>query len=148
MILTPLAKDEKLWSDRDVRLVKIPAKFKDWQFTQAKAHGLTLRFRVLSDGLVYMGCSERWGSTAAPNVAKDFATAETLKKAGWTHVVDDIFAPVQGRRGIRLPHGEIRAADFAGEMSGMAGGRRTDGSFARSRLRTSLATAKRGLGSG
>ena len=86
MILTPLAKDEKLWSDRDVRLVKIPAKFKDWQFTQAKAHGLTLRFRVLSDGLVYMGCSERWGSTAAPNVAKDFATAETLKKAGWTHV--------------------------------------------------------------
>jgi hypothetical protein len=84
--LAPLAQNEKLWSDRDVRLVKIPAKFRDWQFTQAKAHGLTLHFRVLSDGLVYMGCSERWGSTAAAEVAKDFATAETLKKAGWTHV--------------------------------------------------------------
>jgi hypothetical protein len=86
VILAPLAKDEKLWSDRDVRLLKIPAKFKDFQFTQAKAHGLTLRFKVLSDGLVYMACSERWGSTAAPDMAKDFATAETLKEAGWTHV--------------------------------------------------------------
>ena len=86
MNITPLAKDEKLWSDRDVRLVKIPAKFKDYQFTQAKAHSAALQFKVIEDGLVYMGCTTRWGSTATTTAAKEFATALTLKKAGWTHV--------------------------------------------------------------
>jgi len=78
-----LVPDEKVWSDRDVKITEIPPTFAGLQFTQFKAHGLTLTFKVKTDGLVYLGCSARWGATAAAEVAKSFMTAEKLEKEGW-----------------------------------------------------------------
>jgi hypothetical protein len=87
MNLEPLAKDGKLWSDREVRLLNIPARFKYYQFTQATAYVTTLCFTVLTDGLVYLGCSTRRRTTETPEMPKVFATAESLKKDGWTPVL-------------------------------------------------------------
>jgi hypothetical protein len=78
-----LAADAKIWSDRDVQITTIPPAFAGLQFTQHKAHALNLKFKVRTDGMVYMGCSARWGGTAAPEVAKTLVTAEQLEKEGW-----------------------------------------------------------------
>lgn len=85
----PLAPEERLWSDRPVTLKKVPEKYKGYRFTQHPAHGLTLKFKVLEDGPVVLGCSSRWGSTAEPDVAKDFTTAEKLLASGWVRQVRD-----------------------------------------------------------
>ena len=84
-IISPLATGAKVWSDRPVTITNVPPRFDGFNFTQHHAHGLFLKFKVLSDGVVYMGCSARWGSTATPEVAKDFDTADSLTAKGWAH---------------------------------------------------------------
>ena len=81
--IIPLSPGEKVWSDRTVTITKVPARFKGFNFTQHHAHGLSLTFKVLNDGVVYLGCSARWGTTADPDVARDFETAKTLTAKGW-----------------------------------------------------------------
>ncbi len=85
----PLAIDARIWSDRDVHVTKFPEKFEGFQFTQNPAHGLTLTFKVVTDGTVVLGCTSRWGSTADPAVAKDFVTAQKLIDSGWVRQVRD-----------------------------------------------------------
>jgi len=82
--LAPLAVGERVWSDRDRYLfTKITPSFAGYQFTRTKAHGLTLKFKVLTDGLVYMACTSRWGTTADPDVQKTLVTQSKLQKDGW-----------------------------------------------------------------
>jgi hypothetical protein len=89
--LRPLEIDARIWSDRAVRITRFPEKFAGFQFTQSPAHGLTLKFKVTGDGTVVLGCSSRWGTTAEPEVAKDFTTAQMLIDAGWVrHPRDEI----------------------------------------------------------
>ncbi|MEP6673214.1 MAG: hypothetical protein ABJF10_28955 [Chthoniobacter sp.] len=78
-----LVTDEKLWSDRDVKITEIPAAFAGLQFTQHKAHGQTVKFKVKTDGMVYLGCPARWGTTAPAEDAKTFMNAEKLAQQGW-----------------------------------------------------------------
>ncbi|HEV7401784.1 MAG TPA: hypothetical protein VGO11_02615 [Chthoniobacteraceae bacterium] len=85
----PLALDEHLWTDRPVTITKVPEKYQGCRFTQHPAHGLTLKFKVVEDGPVVLGCSSRWGSTAEPDVAKDLTTAKKLIDAGWVRQVRD-----------------------------------------------------------
>jgi hypothetical protein len=87
--ITPLAKGQRVWSDREVLFTKISPSFQGYKFTQSPAHSPTLRFKVLTDGTVYLACMGRWGSTAAPEVAKDFMTQEKLGAAGWVRLGRD-----------------------------------------------------------
>jgi hypothetical protein len=81
--MVTLLKNEKIWSDRPVTLTNIPLRYHGFQFTQLPAHALTLNFTVTADGLVALGCSARWGTTADPETAKDFMTEGKLLAAGW-----------------------------------------------------------------
>lgn len=90
--IVKLAKDEKLWTDRPVKWLAIPTKYAAFKFTQLPAHSTTLRFKVLTDGVVAMGCSARWGSTADPASAKDFYTEQKLTEAGWVRQKQDQLA--------------------------------------------------------
>jgi hypothetical protein len=95
--VVPLAKDEKLWSDREERVFSLPAKFKYYQFTRRKAHGTALYFRVLGEGMVYLACPSCWGRMAKPEAGKDFTSREMLKKDGWALVpVGEIVTTAKG----------------------------------------------------
>ena len=87
--IRPLATDSRVWSDRDGPITKFPGKFEGFKFTQSPAHGLTLKFKAISNGTVILGCSSRWGTTADPETAKDFATQKTLMEAGWVRQQSD-----------------------------------------------------------
>jgi len=78
-----LVKDERIWTDRDVRIDEISPGFAGYKFTQLPCHGLTLKFKVLSDGLVYLGCTSRWDAATAKNAGKEFVTEADLLKEGW-----------------------------------------------------------------
>jgi hypothetical protein len=57
-VLTPLTKGEAVWGNKpNLIFTEIPESFQGFQFTQAKTGGDTLRFKVLSDGLVYLACT-------------------------------------------------------------------------------------------
>ncbi len=77
--LTPLRKDEAVFSDRDTyRWIVLPAQFEGYQFTRSKAHAGTLRFKVLSDGLVYMACTSRFAEPTG-----DIVDEKLLQRKGW-----------------------------------------------------------------
>jgi hypothetical protein len=67
-----LVKDERIWSDRDVRIDEITPGLAGYKFTQFPAHGLTLKFKVMSDGIVYLGCTSRWDAAEAPDAGEGF----------------------------------------------------------------------------
>jgi hypothetical protein len=87
--IASLAKNAKLWTDRPVTLTNIPLRYHGFQFTQLPAHQVTLNFTVAADGLVVLGCSARWGSTADPEIAKTFMTEEKLVAEGWVRQKKD-----------------------------------------------------------
>jgi len=78
VVMTPLVKGAKVWADRDYQFVFIPPSLDAMQFTQSKAHARTLRFKVLSDGLVEMACTSRFAETDP-----EAMTDEKLRRKGW-----------------------------------------------------------------
>ena len=90
LTLAPLAKDERLWSDRDrYRFTQIPEMFRGYKFTRNLAHSPTLRFKVLTDGRVYLACTGRWIQPwlkESESWSEPAISEEKLWKDGWTPV--------------------------------------------------------------
>lgn len=84
-VLSPLGEGEKVWSDRDYKFVKITG-WRGYQFTRSNAHSPFLRFKVLTNGLVYMACTSRWGSTADPVMQRELKAEKDLLSEGWTRL--------------------------------------------------------------
>ena len=85
-VLAPLNAGEQLLSDAlKVQWVDIPDFFQGFQFTKVKEYVPTLRFKVLSDGLLYMACTNRFGGggNAGGNWKNEIITEEQLHKKGW-----------------------------------------------------------------
>ena len=78
--LVPLSKGEQHTSRGPVIIMweSIPESLQGYQFTKAKSEGVPLRFTVLTDGLVYLACTTRFGLKLS-----DATTEAELKRKGW-----------------------------------------------------------------
>ena len=64
---------------------EIPAAFEGFQFTQGKMGSATLKFKVLTDGLVHMACTSRFGGggNSGGGWKSEVTSEEQLEKNGW-----------------------------------------------------------------
>ncbi|MEQ1862542.1 MAG: hypothetical protein ABMA13_21695 [Chthoniobacteraceae bacterium] len=85
IVLSPLSEGERVWNDRDYKFKKITG-WHGYQYTRSNAHSPYLRFKVLSNGLVYMACTARWGSAADPVTRRELKTEKDLLAEGWTRI--------------------------------------------------------------
>lgn len=78
--LAPLSKGEEHTSLLPGSIVweSIPESLQGYQFTKAKAQGGSLRFKVLTDGLVYLACTTRFGHRF-----KEAISENQLMVKGW-----------------------------------------------------------------
>jgi hypothetical protein len=81
--LVPLAIGSKVWSDRNYEFTQIAKGFEGYQFTQTKNFAGTLHFKVLTDGLVYMACTSRFGGGGSGGAGSEGITEEQLRRKGW-----------------------------------------------------------------
>jgi hypothetical protein len=78
-VMAPLTVGEQLLSDaRKVQWAAIPDSLEGFAFTKIREHNPTLRFKVLTDGLVYMACTDRF----SPGNSKDEWKKEVITEAG------------------------------------------------------------------
>lgn len=99
IVLSPLGEGERVWNDRDYKFKKITG-WPGYLYTRSNAHSPFLRFKVLTNGLVYMACTSRWGSTADPVMRRELKTEKDLQAEGWA----------------RVRRGTILTGDSAGEF--------------------------------
>lgn len=87
--LMPLRPEIKLYGDnRDLAWKDIPPLFGNHLFFQAeKTQAPTLKLKVLTDGLVYMACTSRWGGGGAAGPwSAGLITPAQLEEQGWRAV--------------------------------------------------------------
>jgi hypothetical protein len=85
--LKPLSQGERITSDSEMEMTwrTIPASMQGLKFTKAAKMTLPLRFKVLTDGVVYMACTSRFRNAGLSGGAweKEVISEEELVKAGW-----------------------------------------------------------------
>ena len=85
--LKPLSKGEEITGAPEMvnTWTTVPAPLQGLQFTKAAKMTLPLRFKVLTDGVVYMACTSRFRNAGLSGGAweKEVISEEELLKAGW-----------------------------------------------------------------
>ena len=85
--LKPLSKEEQITGAPEMVITwtTIPVPLQGLQFTKAAKMTLPLRFKVLTDGVVYMACTSRFRNAGLSGGAweKEVISEEELLKAGW-----------------------------------------------------------------
>ena len=78
VVMKPLARNEIVFSKGAYRFTEVHPSFEGYQFTQSKNNTSTLRFKVLSDGLVQMALASRFFKPG-----KECISDKQLREKGW-----------------------------------------------------------------
>jgi hypothetical protein len=91
--MLPLMMGEKVWSNRDQAIGRVPARFKGYRFTQFSVHSKTIKFKVKSNGLVNLCVPAHWWKPPAEQFpGPDHRTEAQLVGEGWIrHAGDEFF---------------------------------------------------------
>ncbi|RBP42534.1 hypothetical protein DES53_106243 [Roseimicrobium gellanilyticum] len=115
--MAPFRKGEPIHGDTDkFTWEDVPERFAGYQFSRDKTRYVgVLRFKVTSDGTVYLGCSDRWGGGGNDGPWKnEVITQSKMKSDGWKSVkaqqpgamaetMDGSSSPGNARRANPLP---------------------------------------------
>jgi hypothetical protein len=83
-VLAPLKIGEDvLGFTNKLHWVQISEAFQGFRFTRLVANSPTLKFKVLSDGMVYLACTKGWGASGPTDWQSEVTTEEQLRKKGW-----------------------------------------------------------------
>ena len=85
VVTLPLTVGGIVWGNKPDPFTEIPAAFEGFQFTQGKMGSATLKFKVLTDGLVHMACTSRFGGggNSGGGWKSEVTSEEQLEKNGW-----------------------------------------------------------------
>ncbi len=85
-LIAPLSVGESVLSDTGkVRWTNIPESFQGYQFTKGKGSVPSLRYKVLTDGLVQMACTSRFGGggNSGGGWKDEVISEQKLQQKGW-----------------------------------------------------------------
>jgi hypothetical protein len=83
-VLAPLKSGESLLGfTTKVHWTEIPDAYRGFQFTRLGVNSETLKFKVLSDGIVDLACTTGWATPTATGWPSEVITEAQLRRNGW-----------------------------------------------------------------